>query len=265
MLPALAGRLPRWLEGDASAARIQGIVKMVWSRNQVRLHKAAEVHEALHRASVAPVAITGPLACSLLTREQGAIRSIPDLTMLIPRRHVSNAVSALARDGWELRGELPQGEALDWSYWVPLTKREETLRLYWRLFPAPADELVACERAFMERPRTIVWNQHAFSALSPEADLLHRLTDRPSWDPVPWQADVLMMPFAGVNWTRLRELAIRFESVFEPVDVVGRMMQLRRDWQLPIPEMAPARRRPLSAMAGALFRRFPGGRLPWRS
>jgi hypothetical protein len=265
LLPALAGFLPRWLEGDESAARIQGIVKMVWSRNQVRLHKAAEVHEALHRASVAPVALTGPLAWSLLTREEGSIRSIPDLTMLIPRRHVSNAVSALARDGWELRGELPEGEALDWSCCVPLTKGDETFRLHWRLFSAPADEVLACERAFMERPRTIVWNQHAFSALSPEADLLHRLTDRPSWDPVPWQADVLMMPFAGVDWPRFRELAVRFESVFEPVDVPGRLMQLRRDWQLPIPEIAPARRRPLSAMASALFRRFPGGRLPWRS
>ena len=266
LLPALAGCLSRWLEGDASAARIQGIVKMVWSRNQVRLHKAAELRQTLLRASVAPAAITGPLAWSLLTREEGSIRSIPNLTMLIPRRHVLNAVSALARDGWELRGEPPDGEALDWSCYLPLTKGDETFHLHWRLFPTPASEAIACERAFLERTRTVVWNRHAFRALSPEADLLHRLTGGLPWDPVPWQADVLMMPFAGVDWPRFRELALRFAAVFDPVEVLGRLMELRRDWQLPIPEIAPPPTFASRVRFAQFLRRLSGrGRLLWKS
>jgi hypothetical protein len=181
LLPAVAASLPRWLEGDALGARIQGIVKMVWSRNQIRLSKAAELHQALFRASVAPVAIAGPLAWSPLTREEGAIRSIPNLTMLIPRPHVPSAVSALTRGGWELCGKLPDNEALEWSALLALTKEDETLQLHWRLFPAPAE----CERLFLERPKTIVWNRYAFQALSPEVDLLHRLNDRPPWDRCP--------------------------------------------------------------------------------
>jgi hypothetical protein len=242
LLPAVAASLPRWLEGDRSAARIQGVVKMVWSRNQVRLHKAAELHQTLLRASVAPAAITGPLAWSLLTREEGAIRSIPNLTLLIPRRHVPNAVSVLTRDGWELCAELPNSEAFEWSCHLALAKDDETLHLHWRLFPAPAE----CEREFLKRLRTIVWNRYAFQTLSPEADLLHRLTDRPSWDPVPWQADVLMMPFAGVDWPRFRKLAARFSP-----DLLGRLTDLRREWQLPIPD---------PSLFSRLFRR-----LSWRS
>jgi hypothetical protein len=256
LLPALAASFPRWLEGDASAARIRGIVKMVWSRNQIRLHKAAELHQSLGRASVAPVAIAGPLAWSLLTREEGSIRAIPNLTMIVPRRHVLKAVSALVRDGWVLCGELPRNEGFDWSCHLAMNKGDETLHLHWRLFPTPAPEAVEFERAFMERLRTIEWNRHSFKALSPEADLLHRLTDRLPGDPVPWQADVLMTPFSQIDWLRFRKLASRFKAVFEPVDLPARLMELRRDWQLPIPTISARKTK----------RRFLfGWRLPWKS
>jgi hypothetical protein len=276
LLPAFAACLPRWLDGDAAAARIQGIVRMVWSRNQVRLHKAAELQQALLRASATPVVIVGPLAWSLLTREEGSIRSIPNLTLLIPREDVSKAASALVQDGWQLCGDLPDSAAMDWSCYLPLTKGDETLHLHWRLSPAPEGEAIASERAVMERLRTVTWNRHTFQVLSPEADLLHRLTDRPSWDPVPWQADVLMTPFSEIDWPRFRELASRFAPVIEPVDVFRRLMKLRSDWQLPIPHIAPIRRRPpVGAMARAYVNRLRfvqlgrrlsrRGRLLWRS
>jgi len=59
--------------------------------------------------------------------------------------------------------------------------------------------------------------------------------------PLPWQADVLMMPFDQVDWDEFRMLAHRFTPALESADVVGRLMELRRDWQLPVPEIAPAR------------------------
>jgi hypothetical protein len=260
LLPVVAASLPRWLAGDASAARFQGIVKMVWSRNQVRLHKAAELHGALLRASVAPVLLIGPIAWSLLTREEGAIRSIPNITLMIPRRHVADAISALGRDGWELCSELPGSEALDWSCHVPMTKGDETLHLHWRLFRASEREMIGCEWAFLERHRTMVWNRYEFQVPSAETDLMHRLTDRPAWDPVPWQADVLMTSFASVDWPRFRKLVVRFSPLLEPVDVLRRLMELRRDWRLPIPEIAPPGQR-LSSLAQL----FALGRLPWKS
>lgn len=270
-LPALACCLPRWLEGDDCAARIQGIVKMAWSRNQVRLHKAAELHHALLGASVTPVAITGPLAWSLLAREEGSIRTIPDITILIPRYHVFKAVSALANQGWELGGLSPDSDTLDWSSNLALAKDEVTLHLHWRLSATSAEKAIEFEHALMERLRSVVWNGHEFQALSPEADLLHRLTDRPSWDPVPWQADVLMMSLLDIDWRRLAKLAEEFVFCFEPLNVLGRLMELRRDWQLPIPELDPASGRPISnAMAPAVVNhlRFAKlrawGRFLWR-
>jgi hypothetical protein len=239
-LPALAPCLPQLLEDDNEAARINGIVKMAWSRNQVRLHKAAELHQTLLKKSGIPVLITGPLAWSLLAREEGCIRTIPDLTMLIPRHHLFKAVAALTGQGWELRSPHPDADTLDWSSNLALTKDDVTLHLHWRLFPTSAKEAIEFEDALMQRSRPVAWNGYEFQTLSPEADLLHRLTDRPHWDPVPWQADVLMLTFADVEWPRLARLAARFASFFEPVVPLGRLMELRRDWDLPIPEMDSA-------------------------
>jgi hypothetical protein len=250
LLPALAGHFPRWLEGDAYASRIQGIVKMVWSRNQVRLNKAAELQQSLLRASAGPVAFTGPLAWSLLTREEGSVRSIPMLSLLIPRRQIRNAIEALNREGWQLCGNPPDRETLDWSCYVPLAKGDETFHLHWRLAPFPARDTISRERAFMKRLRTIVWNRYEFQVLSAEGDLVDRLTERPAWDPVPRQADVLMMPFAGVDWRRFRRLA--------PPEALEWLMECRREWQLPIPEIA-SQDRPM------FFGLVPHVRLPWRS
>jgi hypothetical protein len=237
-LPALAPCLPLWLEADSCAARINGIVKMAWSRNQVRLYKAAELQKTLLEKSVTPVVIAGPLGWSLLTREEGSIRTIPDLTMLIPRHHVFNSVAALTDQGWKLHSPCPDSDTLDWSSNLAFTRDDATVHLHWRLFPTSARKAIRFEDVFLQGLRPVSWNGCEFQALSPEADLLHRLTDRPPWDPVPWQADVLMMSLADIDWSRLAKLAARFAFFFQHVDVLGRLMELRRDWDLPIPEMA---------------------------
>jgi glycosyltransferase involved in cell wall biosynthesis len=50
-----------------------------------------------------------------------------------------------------------------------------------------------------------------------------------------------MMPFADVDWRRFRKLAVRVSP-----NLVGRLIKLRREWQLPIPELAPPGRSPFS-------------------
>jgi hypothetical protein len=246
LIAALAGRLPAWLEQDASAARLQGIIKMAWSRNQVRLRSVAELRRMLLSRSVELALAAGPPAWSLRTRDEGAIRFIPYLALLVPRRDVAKAVLALAANGWESDDEIPEGDALDWSCHIGLNKGGDRLHLHWRLFPTSPGEAVACERASLERPATAVWKGHTFQVLSAEADLLHRLTDHPHWDPVPWQADVLMTPFDGLDWRWFRALALRFAP-----DAIGRLMELRRDFQLPVPEILPQRRHPLSRVKAA--------------
>jgi hypothetical protein len=239
-LPALAPHLPRWLDGDLYAARIQGIVKMAWTNNQIRLRNAFELRQVLLQAAVTPVVFAGPLAWSLEVREEGAIRTIPDLTVLIRREHLLHALSVLSLDGWQLLSSEPDTNSLNWSSNCALTKGDETLHFHWRLSDRPGDT-TSFENTSLERLRTIRWKANELQMLSLEADLLHRLTGRPEWDPVPWQTDVLMMPLDHVDWPRFRKLATRYASFYGPADVLSRLMALRQEWQLPIPEIAPAR------------------------
>ena len=202
-----------------------------------------------------------------MARDEGAIRFIPHLTILILREHVAKAASALAADGWVLSAEVPDAAALDWSCFISLTKGDDTLHLHWRLFPIKPAEAKACERACLENLRAVPWNQHNFHSLSPEADLLHRLTNRAHWDPAPWQADALMTPFDAVDWGRFRRLALRFAP-----DLGVRLMGLKREFQLPIPDIALHRLSGIADRASAgrgrlarFFRKVSGrGRLFWK-
>lgn len=244
-LPALATALPQWLEQDPLAPRLHGILKMAWSRNQVLLQTAAELHTTLLQASISPVALIGPLAWSLLAREDGAIRTIPSLTLLIPRHLLFRAVSTLILQGWQLQSPQPDADTLHWSSHLALTQPGRTLHLHWRITPNPHPGAPKFESEILQNLRTIPWRAHHFHVLSPEADLLHRLTDRPAWDPVPWQADVLMTPFAAIDWPRLHQLAQRFSSQFHPIDTLQRLTDLRRNYHLSIPPIpAPSRLHP---------------------
>jgi hypothetical protein len=234
-LPALTAALPQWLDEDSLAPRIQGILKMAWSRNQVLLHAAAELHATLLQSSISPAPIIGPLAWSLLAREDGAIRTIPDLTLLIPRKLLFQAVSTLILHGWQLQSPQPGTDTLHWSSNLALSKSGKTLHLHWRITPHPHPEAPKFEFEILKNLRTIPWRGHHFQVLSPEADLLHRLIDRPYWDPVPWQADVLMSSFDNLNWPRFKKLAQQFPSSFQPIDPLQRLADLRREWNLPIP------------------------------
>jgi hypothetical protein len=260
-LPALAPWLPRWLEGDPYAARMQGIVKMAWTNNQIRVRNAFELRRSLLQTSIGPVVFAGPLAWSLEVREEGAIRTIPDLTVLIRREHIFHALAVLSSNDWQLHGPQPDADTLNWSSNCALTKGDETLHLHWRLSDRCGRDAMGFERAFLERLRTTRWKGTELQVLSPEAELLHRLTGRPEWDPVPWQADVLMMPLDHINWALFCKLATRYASFFAPADVSGRLIALRQEWQLPIPEIAPAAARfdrfssKLNQWGGVLWKR----------
>jgi hypothetical protein len=234
-LPLLAARLPQWLAGDPDAMRIQGIVKMTWTRNQLRLQLAAELCAALAQASIEPVAITGPLAWTLELREEGAIRPIGVLNLLIRRQHVFLAVKALQSFGWQLASPEPTAATLNWSQRLTFEKGGETLHLCWRLAEALLPEQRAVEQAMLRKLRKLSWRGPQFTVLSAEAGLLERLQNRPAWDPVPWPADVLTMRLETVDWQRFVLLTRQVASSFPVARVGARLAEVNGQGALGIP------------------------------
>lgn len=230
-LPALNPHLSAWLEDDPAAGIFQGIVRMVWTQNQVRLRQAVEAMRVLEEAGVELPAIVGPVAWSLLGTHN-AIRAIPCLSFLVTRADAPKATEALIRAGWRAHATPPGGEELDWCDHISFDRENLPLTLHWRLIPVAPEEAVACESAFVTRLSTIEWQRQRLRTISAEATLLHMLCGHRNADFLPWQADVALFDKARVDWKQFRRLARRFAPL-----ALERLRDLRHGNLSGLPEL----------------------------
>jgi hypothetical protein len=230
LFPALSPAFPEWLEHDPAAGIFKGIVRQVWSQNQLRLRRAVDLDALLTQAGVRPVT-AGPLAWSLRAQAP-AIRAIPHLTLLVPRWDVRKAADALVSDGWEPGCDLPSGQAWDWRDRVSFRHEDLQLNLQWRLVPVPPEDALECEKAFLSRVDRIEWNKHILWTTSPEATMLHILCGQRD-DDLPWQADVALAGTAGIHWMFFLELARRFAPL-----AIERLRELHPFSRFAIPPLA---------------------------
>jgi hypothetical protein len=237
LLPAVIPVLPEWLEQDPASGIFKGIVRRIWSQNQLRLRLAVELNSLLTQAAGQPI-VAGPLAWSLRTRPP-AIRVIPHLTFLVPRSNVRDAADALIHAGWEPHRDLPLDQALDWIDHVRFHRENVQLNLHWRLVVVPPEDALACERSFLSRVDGLPWNQHLFETTSLETTMLHILCGQRDGD-LPWQADVALVGTAGVDWTAFLKLARRFSPL-----AIERLRELRSLSRLAVPPLAAERPGPL--------------------
>lgn len=229
LIPALNPAFPEWLEQDSAARIFKGIVRQVWTHNQLRLRRAIEVDTRLKRADVRPL-VAGPLVWSLRARAP-AIRPIPYLTFLLARADVRKAFDALIYDGWEPYGDLPSDQALDWYDHLWFHQESLQLTLHWRLLASPPEDALECEQAFLSPIDQIEWNHHILSTTSLEATMLHILCSQRDGD-LAWQADVALAGTAGIDWPMFLKLARRFAP-----SAIDRLRQLQPFSRLAIPPL----------------------------
>ncbi|MGP0073684.1 MAG: nucleotidyltransferase family protein [Bryobacteraceae bacterium] len=210
LLPALNPSLSIWLADDPAAGIFQGIVRLIWTQNQVHLRDACEVARQLHEAGVREPVVVGPLAWALQATPP-AIRAIPNnLMFLVPRADVGKAYQALLGAGWKPYSDQPSGEWLDWSGHISFVRDDVPLHLHWRVLPVKPEDALECERAFLTRLQQVEWNGTLLLTTSPEATLLQILHGAAESRSLPWQADVLLTATPRMNWTSFRKLALRF-------------------------------------------------------
>jgi hypothetical protein len=210
LLPALNPSLSTWLADDPAAGIFQGMIRLIWTQNQLRLRDACDVARLLQDAGVHKPAIVGPLAWALQTTPP-AIRAIPKhLSFLVAREDIGKAYRAFLGAGWLPYSDSPSGEWLDWSCHVSFVRDDFQLHLYWRVLTTKPEDALECEKAVQAGLQQIEWNGMFLWTISPEATLLHILHGGPETAGLPWQADVLLTSTSQMNWTKFRKLALRF-------------------------------------------------------
>src|SRR5262249_54557182 len=99
LLPLLYANLTRLGIRSPLSARLRGIHRQAWYRNQVLFRRGAETLRALEGAGIPTLLLKGiPLA--LLHYRDEAVRPMADADVLVPTQAVTGALAVLRRAGW---------------------------------------------------------------------------------------------------------------------------------------------------------------------
>src|SRR4051812_6297288 len=78
---------------------LKGIYRQAWLKNQILLHRTAEVLRELHAEGLSTVVLKGA-ALSALHYRDGGLRPMRDVDVLVPSRDAQRGFEVLARSGW---------------------------------------------------------------------------------------------------------------------------------------------------------------------
>jgi hypothetical protein len=222
-IPILNGRrLNEWLIGDPASGVFRGIVRRTWLEAQVRLKLAQEtieiVGQALRESLSSSIetdssVLIGPAGNYLRALNQGSVRPLSELRLLIRRQHLADADAALLNQGWVRYGEIPRRNQLDWWTYIAYNLEGTQLCLHWRALPVGGAEAAACECEFLAGSRVVQATEASLRILAPEHALLEALADKRDFgsvDVIPWQADAAAIAKEQIDWRRWTELAARF-------------------------------------------------------
>jgi len=204
-LPVLNGsRLNAWLASDEAAGLLKGIVRRAWTEAQVRVALARKIATQLDHAACGPVVILGSAGLHLRSSSRtsvDAIRPVSLVELMISRGALERSLFALQAHGWQLYGEVPSGEGLDWCTHIPLHRNGAHLHLCWRAIDLPADLTDACEEEFLAAFQPGA-DGGSYGVLQATYAFLTAITrSAPNEvDPLPWQMDCALLLQEEIDW-----------------------------------------------------------------
>ncbi len=101
LLPLLHMRLRALGLHDETSARIKGVYRMTWYKNQTLLTDVRGATAALNAVGITPVALKGIALVLAAYRDTGA-RSMGDIDLLVAPHEAGRAAQALLDSGWQL-------------------------------------------------------------------------------------------------------------------------------------------------------------------
>lgn len=185
-------------------ARIRGVHRQSWYRNQLLFREVARTVQQLESDGVATALLKG-VPLSLLYYRSDAARPMSDADILVRPRDVAAAVDVLRAHGWRPDYEPPGWPAEPRGSWSFQNRDGRELDLHWRAIGVPGSEDNASWEA-TEPLRVLNVETRAPGA----ADLLvHALVHGLRWNPVPsirWAADaatIVRVAGEALDWDRV--------------------------------------------------------------
>jgi len=231
LLPALAGRMPAWIEDDPQRAILLGICRRAWSQNQVQKKVLADAVEILAAAGIERVAAIGPVLWGSLYWPDGAIRPIDRVDLLVEPAAVVAALEALSKAGCKPSQEIPDPAKTPFYFAGGALLKSATggeLRLHWRALP---NTDFSIRRPAFPPLEALPPGSASRYTIPLEYALVAALSGHYQ-DAVGWQLDALMIcRQPGIPWDRVGTL-LRWRSAQRK-----RLAQLRREGAVEVPPM----------------------------
>jgi len=238
LLVTAANRLPATRLEVPHRARLNGLVRMLWTKSRLSLNSAAPVLKALCEAGVEVMVLKGMAAAALdLQNLKGRIAH--DVDILVHGRDVSIALSILDADGWA----ADRGESL-----LFLKERGTHIRSI-NFLKRPFGDIDVHTRAYLttspdSRPEAGIWDRSNRSRFLETDVFVPSATDRlmiaiahgalDSNRHSDWLADSARMIVAEpIDWPLLMQLA---EDLSASAQVAGALFYLRDVLGATIPE-----------------------------
>jgi hypothetical protein len=244
LFPLVYRRLAAAGVDDPRLAKLKGVYRFSWSRNQLLFHQGAAAVRALREAGIDTLLLKGAALATLVYRDPG-VRPMDDLDLLVHREDAPRAMDVLRAAGWRPASERPEERLAVWhaDYFVDAGGR--ALDLHWNALWQLSDDADLWAGSV---PTSL--NGVPTRALGHADQLLHVCVHGLRWASVPpirWVADaVLVVRSAGdeLDWERL----VRVARANDVTLAAGRALgYLREAFAAPVPasvtgELAAARK-----------------------
>jgi hypothetical protein len=238
LLPLVSKNLAANGYQGAQSARLRGIHRQAWSRNQVLFH---QVHPFLEmvRATGTPVLLLKGAALAFQVYPDAGCRPMSDLDVLVPASSARHIWQKLESAGWRAAQWRPQElresyfrfrHAMDFK-----SPEAGCVDLHWHALclccHSRADEL------FWQDPQPLEFQGIPLETCNPTAHLLNLCVHGIVWNDVPpvrWIADavLLLRRFPSLEWGRLIEAS----ATLDIVPYLHRALAfLRSNFDVPVP------------------------------
>jgi hypothetical protein len=244
IMPLIAARMPVIGPNDSLTARINGLRRHSWYRNQLALDRLASVLRSLQQVGIETMVLKGPAAATRYYSHL-ALRPVSELDVMVHADSAPAALAALADAGWACVSQAPASVLRRGAARFE-DGDGQGCRLHWQM---PPELLLASSPAssaddFWDGAVPLQIGDVTTRALNPTDELLHVCTAGATVDPrmhLQWAADALMIlrsAGAELDWARLVDQARRRRSVLLLRDT---LTYLRDALDAPIPSQVLAR------------------------
>ena len=233
LLPLLYKNLLKHKISSSYYGRIRGVYKRTWVRNQLLFRDLTTVVQSLHLENINVLLLKGAALTLQLYKDYG-LRPMSDIDILIPNKHVKDAINVIEQNGWKPKnpiiGHNPLYHATEF-----INSKGNELDLHWQVLYLDATK--DYEDTYWKRSDEILLANVLVKVPSLTDQLIQACIHGYRWDPYPplrWIVDsYFILQTSNIDWGYLVDHSKQLgASIF----MSHALKYLKDEYHLAIPE-----------------------------